>query len=317
MPEPLDITLIEEFISYLTVARGRSSNTVKAYVRDLTAFIVFLQETRGLKTLDQAGRSDIRAFLFSQRSSNLNVSLARKLSSLRSFFRFMVREGRVAANPAMEVEAPRFPKKQARFLGVDEVFALVDLPDTEDPVGLRDRAALELTYSSGLRVGELVSLNLDSVDLGEGLVRVMGKGGKERIVPVGSKAIEALRDYLAVRDDLAGPEKAAATEAFFLGRRGNRLSDRVFRRQVEQYVSRLSLETGLSPHSLRHTFATHMLEAGADIRAIQELLGHASLSTTQKYTHLNLDRLREVYDKAHPRAVGIEGKRKGNNSAGK
>ncbi|MBU2552495.1 MAG: tyrosine-type recombinase/integrase, partial [Proteobacteria bacterium] len=176
-----------------------------------------------------------------------------------------------------------------------------EAPGAADPVGLRDRAALELAYSSGLRVGELVGLNTEDLDLVQGLARVRGKGGKERLVPVGRKALEALERYLNVRDHWLA-SSVPETPALFLGVRGGRLNDRVFRRQVDAYVRRLSLDTGLSPHALRHSFATHMLEAGADIRAIQELLGHASLSTTQKYTHLNLDHIRAVYDQAHPRA---------------
>lgn len=313
MPETLDKNLIAEFAEYLAAGRGRSPHTVAAYVRDVADFYDFLAETRKVTRLEDVGRNDLRAFLFSLRGRNQNVSLARKLSGLRTFFRYLVREGRLAANPAMAVEAPRFPKKQARFLNVDEVFALVDRPDRTDPVALRDRAALELAYSSGLRVGELVGLDLDDLDFKEGQVRVMGKGGKERIVPVGRKAIEAVKDYLAVRSSLGGAERAAASAALFLGRQGGRLSDRVFRRQVDKYVQQLSLETGISPHALRHTFATHMLESGADIRSIQELLGHASLSTTQKYTHLNLDHLREVYDRSHPRAVGTASGTEGEN----
>ena len=306
MPQAIEKGLIKEFQEYLSVVRGRAENTVKAYGRDVLDFFEFLIRVRELKDLEEVTRNEVRAFLFGLRGRNQNVSLARKLSSLRAFFRFMVREGRLTENPAQEVEPPRFPKKQPRFLGVDEAFALVDAPDAESPVGLRDRAALELAYSSGLRVGELVGMNLGDLDLAQGLARVRGKGGRERIVPMGRKAVESLRRYLAVRSEVAGPQKADATAALFLGRRGGRLSDRVFRRQVDGYVNRLSLESGLSPHALRHTFATHMLEAGADIRAIQELLGHASLSTTQKYTHLNLDHLRQVYDQAHPRASRVE-----------
>jgi len=301
MAEDREKGLIEDFGTYLTVTRGRSGHTVKAYLRDVGEFFDFLREAGKTADPAQVTRHDVRAFLFSLHRHNRNISLARKLSSLRAFFRYLVREGRLEANPAMEVDAPRFGQKQARFLNIDEAFALVESPDPEGAVGLRDRAALELTYSSGLRISELVGLDLDDLDLDQGLIRVHGKGGKERIVPVGGKALEALKDYLAVRPGLAGPA-GREEPALFLGRRGRRLNDRVFRRQVNGYVNRLSLESGLSPHSIRHTFATHMLEAGADLRAIQELLGHASLSTTQKYTHLNLDRLREVYDRAHPRA---------------
>ena len=304
MPIALSRDLIDEFAEHLEVGLGRSKNTVKAYKRDLIDFYDFLVDERDVVTLEAVNRNEVRAFLFKKRSTNQNVSLARKLASIRSFFRFQVREGRLTGNPAQEVESPRFPGRQPRFLNIDEAFALMEYPDAHDPIGLRDRAALELAYSSGLRVGELVGLNIEDLDLAQGMVLVRGKGGKERMTPVGSRAVKALKDYLAVRPRLAGRREGAEPWALFLGQRGGRLNDRVFRRQVDRYLKGLSLESGLSPHALRHTFATHMLESGADIRSIQELLGHASLSTTQKYTHLNLDHLREVYDRAHPRAVG-------------
>lgn len=302
MPEVIDKNLLDAFSEYLRVVRGRSERTVRAYRFDLKRFFDFLISERGHLVLDEVSRVDVRAFLFKERTDNQNVSLARKLSSLRAFYRFMVREGRLTANPALEVEPPRYPRKQPKFLTVDEVFALVECPDPVDPVGMRDRAALELSYSCGVRVSELVGLDIEDVDLEQGLVRVMGKGSKERLVPLGRKAVAAIQAYLSVRGNLGGA-RAAGSNALFLGKRGGRLNDRVFRRSVEEYVNQLALDRGVSPHALRHTFATHMLEAGADIRAIQELLGHAGLSTTQKYTHLNLDHLRKVYDKAHPRAV--------------
>ncbi|MEW6265001.1 MAG: tyrosine recombinase XerC [Thermodesulfobacteriota bacterium] len=303
VPEMIDKALLQDFADHLTVVKGRSSHTVKAYLRETSEFVDFLLEERHLTSLDQVSRHDIRSFLFQSRGRNQNVSLARKLSSLRAFFRFLVRQGRLVSNPALEVESPRFPKKQPRFLSVDEAFALVEAPEADSPLGLRDRAAFELAYSSGLRVGELVRLDLGDLDLNQGLVRVMGKGRKERIVPVGAKAVEALRRYLSVRDRLAGSNPAGASPALFLGRRGGRLNDRTVRRVMDEWVKRLGLEQGLSPHALRHSFATHLLESGADVRSIQEMLGHASLSTTQKYTHLNLDHLRRIYDRTHPRAV--------------
>lgn len=300
--------LIQEFAEYLSVTKGRSDNTIKAYVGDVGEFFDFIFEERSKVRLDEITRLDVRAWLFKMRAKNLNVSLARKLASIRSFFKYLIKDGRLDGNPALEVEAPKFPKKQPRFLNVDQAFALVEAPDPESTVGLRDRAVLELAYSAGIRAGELVGLNIEDIDLKQGLARVMGKGGKERIAPVGRKAVEALNEYLAVRDEFVKPGTPDSEKALFLGVRGGRLNDRVLRRMVEKYVKTISLETGLSPHSLRHTFATHMLEAGADIRAIQELLGHESLSTTQKYTHLNLDHLRAVYDRAHPRAGLKDGK---------
>lgn len=298
MSNTIEKRLAEDFSEYLAAARGSSDNTIKAYARDIDDFLSFLLDERGLEYLNQITRLEIRAYLFKLREKNRNSSLARKLSSIKAFFKYMVREGRLKSNPAADVRAPKKPKLQPKFLVVDAAFALMEAPDADTPIGLRDRAALELAYSSGLRVGELTGLNVDDVDLKQGLVKVLGKGGKERVVPVGGKALKAIEAYLAVRPELGGHD----AEALFLGKKGGRLNDRVFRRQVERYVTELSLESGVSPHALRHTFATHMLEAGADIRAIQELLGHAGLSTTQKYTHINLDHLSEVYGKAHPRA---------------
>jgi integrase/recombinase XerC len=298
----LDESIISDFANFLSVARGRSENTVKAYTRDTADFFRFLKENRKIAALEDVTTNEIRAFLFSLHGKNRNVSLARKLSSLRTFFRFLIREGLLTSNPAMDATPPRRAKKQPRFLNIDEAFALMDAPDTSEPAGVRDRAALELLYSSGLRIGELVGLNLDDLDFEQALVRVRGKGSKERLVPVGSRAAQAVTDYLAVRSEFGGGQKTGRNPALFLGLRGGRLNDRYFRRRFDGYIRILSLETGLSPHSLRHTFATHMLEAGADIRSIQELLGHASLSTTQIYTHLNLDNLMKVYDSAHPRA---------------
>ncbi|MBW1708474.1 MAG: tyrosine recombinase XerC [Deltaproteobacteria bacterium] len=298
----LNESLVTEFSNYLSLIRGRADNTVLAYLRDVREFFRFSDQKRGINTLEEITKNEVRAYLFSLHKKNKNTSLARKLSTLRTFFRFMIREGHLTVNPAMQVVPPRRQKKQPGFLNVDEAFALMEAPDTNTPDGMRDRAAMELLYSSGLRIAELVSLDLDDLDLKQGLVLVMGKGGKERIVPLGAKAVEALRDYLAVRTELGSPKKKKDVSALFLGKRGGRLNDRVLRRRFEHYITRLSLERGLSPHSLRHTFATHMLQAGADIRAIQELLGHVSLSTTQVYTHTNMDYLMEVYDSAHPRA---------------
>ena len=299
----LDEAAIEAFTDYLSVIRGRAENTVQAYGRDLREFLRFAGEKRGVERPEAIQKADVRAWLFHLHGRNQNVSLARKLSTLRTFFRYLIREGRLKANPALGVSSPRLPKKQPAFLSVDEAFALMVAPGQDDPDARRDRAALELLYSSGLRIGELVGLDVNDLDLEQCLVRVTGKGGRQRILPVGSKAMSALRDYLRVRLSAADP----AEPALFLGRRGGRLNDRVFRRRFEGYILKLGLATGLSPHALRHTFATHMLEGGADVRTVQELLGHVSLSTTQKYTHVNLTQLMKAYDAAHPRAKSRAG----------
>jgi integrase/recombinase XerC len=299
----LDEAVIEAFSDYLSVIRGRAENTVRAYGRDLREFLRFAAKERGVKRLEEIRKTDVRAYLFHLHGRNQNVSLARKLSTLRTFFRYLIREGWVKANPALDVATPRLPKKQPAFLSVDEAFALMVAPGKEGPDALRDQAALELLYSSGLRIGELVGLDLADLDLEQSLVRVTGKGGRQRILPVGSKAMSALRDYLRLRSQAGEPSQPA----LFLGRRGGRLNDRVFRRRFNGYIMKLGLATGLSPHALRHTFATHMLEGGADVRTVQELLGHVSLSTTQKYTHVNLTQLMKAYDAAHPRAKSRAG----------
>jgi integrase/recombinase XerC len=232
------------------------------------------------------------------------VTLARKLSTLRSLYRYLVREGLSAANPARGVASPRRPKKLPTVLPEEEVAALVEAPEAGAPLALRDRAFLELLYASGLRVSELTGLSLGDLDLAAGTVRVLGKRRKERIVPVGRRALEAIDRYLdQARPALAaGPDHARAGDALFLNWRGGRLSARSVARALDKWVLAAGLPRHVHPHVLRHCFATHLLANGADLRGIQELLGHASLSTTQRYTHLDWKRLAAVYDEAHPRA---------------
>ena len=228
------------------------------------------------------------------------------ISTLRSFFRFLFREEIIKKNPAEALSAPKVERRLPAFLTVDEAFRLVEEPSrigsarkTEfGEVAIRDRAILELLYASGLRVSELVSLNVPDLRMDLGVIRVIGKGGKERVVPFGSKAREALEHYLEVHPG----SRSGKTSPLFLNRFGKRLSDRMVRKMIEKYTLTSGIPKRIGPHTLRHSFATHLLEGGADIRGIQELLGHANLSTTQRYTHLNIDRLMEVYDKAHPRA---------------
>jgi integrase/recombinase XerC len=223
-------------------------------------------------------------------------SIGRKLAAIRSFFRFLLRRGEVAKNPAELIATPKKEQRLPFHLDIDQTTALMEAPESEQKYALRDRAILELLYSSGLRVSELTGLNIGEFDPTAGMVRVAGKGGKERIVPVGSRAQKALQEYLDQRNS------EAARGAFFINTRGSRINRRSVARIVDSHVLRIAAFKRISPHTLRHTFATHMLEGGADLRAIQELLGHASLSTTQKYTHVSIDRLMEVYDKAHPKA---------------
>ncbi|MDZ4383760.1 MAG: site-specific tyrosine recombinase/integron integrase, partial [Thermodesulfovibrionia bacterium] len=224
-------------------------------------------------------------------------SISRKLATIRSFFKYLHKEGYVKKNPAKLVSSPKIPKSLPRFLTIDETFALMEAAKGDTFQATRDKSILEFLYSSGLRVSELTMLNINDFDIKESLIRVKGKGKKERIIPIGSKAMEAIKNYLSERISLK-----KKSQALFLNNRGGRLTQRSIRRILIKYARMIALKGSLSPHVLRHTFATHLLHGGADLRSIQELLGHSSLSTTQKYTHVDISHLMEVYDKAHPMA---------------
>jgi integrase/recombinase XerC len=283
---------IGRFLRYLEAQRGASPHTVRAYRKDLE---LFFSEAPA-----DAGQVNIREFIASEiQRGSAKSTATRRLSALRSFYRFLHREGLIKKNPAKLVSSPRQPKRLPRFLTVDEIFSLVEKPGGVGLQPARDRAILELLYSSGLRVSELAGLDIGDVNLDEGLVKARGKGMKERIVPVGAKAVEALRSYMVER---LLRKKKGEDAALFLNTRGGRLTDRSIRRVVLKYARVLALSGKVSPHTIRHTFATHLLHSGADLRVIQELLGHSSLSTTQKYTHLDITRLMEVYDRSHPLA---------------
>lgn len=309
---------IDEYLTYLRAERDASAHTLRNYRVDLEQFLGYLQE-RGVSGAsprpEAVDHLAIRGFLARLHGAHLaKSSAARKLATLRSFFRFLCRRGRLRANPAKLVQGPRLPVRTTPHLSVDEAFQLMASPRNaegeESPrrdaeiLSLRDRAILELFYACGLRLGELVGLNRSDVDRQEGLVRVRGKGRKERIVPVGKKALEALAAYLAKRSDLSGRGVADSgdPEAMFLNCRGGRLTARSVSRIVLRHLLTSGLGKKITPHGLRHSFATHLLTAGADLRAIQELLGHARLSTTQRYTHVGLGQVMKVYDDAHPRA---------------
>ena len=294
---------LERFRDYLAVERRGSPHTTRAYLKDLEQYRAYLEEV-GVPLVPSSPAA-VRGFLARASGSCGKVSLGRKLSALRSFYRFLVREGLAPANPARGVASPRRPSRLPEVLPEDEVAALVEAPALAKPLELRDRAFLELLYASGLRVSELTALDPGDLDLEEGLVQVLGKRRKERVVPVGRKAREALRRYLAESRPLLLAEKGGAREeALFLNYRGGRLSSRSVARRLERAVLSAGIARRVHPHVLRHSFATHLLGNGADLRSIQELLGHASLSTTQRYTHLDWKHLAEVYDRAHPRAKG-------------
>jgi integrase/recombinase XerC len=288
---------INQFIQYLAVERNVSSHTIAAYASDLAQFQSFVLRERGddigVETVDHLL---IRRYLALLHKDHRKSSIGRKLAAIRAFFKYLVREGRMVKNPAELVSTPKKEKRLPFHLNIDEVTALVEAPRGGDLSGLRDRAILETLYSCGIRVSELTGLDVGAVDLEDGLARVLGKGGKERVVPVGSYARRAIAAYLAARN------QPGHDAPLLLNVRGGRLTSRSVGRIVDKYILKLATIKKISPHTLRHTFATHLLESGADLRAIQELLGHASLSTTQKYTHVSIDRLMEVYDKAHPKA---------------
>jgi integrase/recombinase XerD len=297
----------ERYLDHLTVERGLSDHTLSAYRRDLRRYVAFLS-TRDVSRADAVEESAVRSFVASLSASTHGpqerpyraTSVARALSAVRSFHRFLVREGVTEKDPAAAVPQPRLPRSLPHPIPVDELRRLLDAPDAETPAGLRDRAILELLYGSGLRISELTGLDVDDLELDAGSLRVLGKGGKEREVPLGSFAREAAAAYLTRgRPALAS---AASRGALFLNARGGRLSRQSCARLLGRYVRAAGIERRVTLHSLRHSFATHLLEGGADVRVVQELLGHASVATTQIYTLVTSQHLREVYERSHPRA---------------
>jgi integrase/recombinase XerC len=319
---------LKAFLEHLTLNENASAHTVRAYDSDLSQYLVFLAghlkkrvSDLGAVDLDHLGA---RAFIADlTRRGNAKSSAARKLSAIRAFGRYLRREGAIEGDPAALVGTPKREQRIPNHLAVQEMSTLLDAPDTSDPLGRRDKAILELFYASGLRLSELVGLDLDDVNLSGRVVRVLGKGRKERIVPFNVSTVTALKAWLADREGVrlgSDPCRSAVAdregvrpqsapfrarrprEPLFLNYQGTRLSTRSVDKLVRRYVAACSTRMGISPHALRHSFATHLLEAGADLRAIQELLGHARLSTTQRYTHVNAAQLIETYRKAHPKA---------------
>lgn len=296
---------IQAFVMYLQVERNASPETIRNYRSDLRQFSGFLRRRKKQSIpvrIDTITSDDIRAHLHGlDRQGEKASSLARKLACLRSLFRFLLREGQLQKNPTESLRSPRLPKPLPRVLTKDDAAALMTFPSGPSPLPLRDRALLETLYSTGARVSEVVGLNLNDLDEADGIVCLRGKGRKERMVPIGDLALRAIREY---RTSLKpSPHTHHPSSPMFLNHRGGRLTTRSVASMVSRYSSRL-VGGAVSPHALRHSYATHLLDEGADLRSIQELLGHASLSTTQKYTHLAMDQLLAVYDRAHPRARG-------------
>ena len=282
---------IEKFLRYLEIEKNASSHTILNYRLDLENFRDFLKEA-------QVGDVDylfVRKYLAQLKERNLSArTVGRKLSSLRSFFRFLIKEGYIKVNPVDAITSPKQEKTLPKFLTEEDVVRLIEAPDRQTLKGLRDHAILETLYSTGMRISELVSLTEEAVDFIGATVRVLGKGKKERVVPIGERALRAIRNYLAKRK--------VASHFIFLNKNKKPLSARGFRKEMDKYIRLISLKEHISPHTLRHSFATHLLNRGADLRSVQELLGHANLSTTQIYTHLTTEKLKSVYEKAHPRA---------------
>ena len=282
---------IEKFISYLEIEKNYSIHTVLNYKLDLRDFERFLED----KSLESIEYITLRKFLASLKSKNLKSrTLARKISTLKSFYRFLCREGYLKSNPTLLLSSPKLDKHLPNFLTENEMTKLIESPKQDNLLGRRDRAILETLYSTGMRVSELVGLNVETIDFIGGIVKVLGKGKKERLLPIGKTALLAIRAYLDMRDK--------QRKELFLNKNYIRLTDRGIRNILNKYIRITSLKQHISPHALRHSFATHLLNRGADLRSVQELLGHVNLSTTQIYTHLSTERLKAVYEKAHPHA---------------
>ncbi len=284
---------IDKFLNYLKVEKNSSVHTLINYSVDLKELSAFI-DSKELKNIDVF---DIRKFLVSLRQKGFKkVTIARKMACLRSFFKFLCREGHLKLNPMVGLVGPKLDKKLPIFLSEDDMSKLLDTPDIKDISGLRDKAILETLYSTGVRVSELVGLNVEHIDFISGVIRVFGKGKKERLSPIGDRALRIIKSYLQKRG------KEASDRILFLNKDGRRLTDRSVRNIVDKYIKVASLRSDISPHSLRHSFATHLLNRGADLRSVQELLGHVNLSTTTIYTHLSTEKLKSVYDQTHPRA---------------
>ena len=295
--------LLHAFSRHLGAERGRSQHTRRAYLGDVRHLLAFAGE-QGIQQIDELRIGDLRSWLGAQADAGAaRATIARRAASARTFLRWAEHTGRIAADPSLRLVAPKRQAHLPEVLRQGEATALLDLAavraDDDDPIHVRDRAMLELLYASGIRVGELAALDIDDVDRSQDVVRVMGKGSKERIVPFGAPARRAIEAWLAVRPRLVGEHSGPA---LFLGRRGRRVDTRQVRSAVHELLSHLPDAPDLGPHGLRHSAATHLLEGGADLRMVQEILGHASLATTQIYTHVSVDRLRRSYEQAHPRA---------------
>ena len=292
-----------DFVAKLEHEKGFSEHTLRAYHKDLLQFDNFLKAEKR-SSLGSVNHLLLRRFLAVLRSKNYSkTTIARKLASIRSFFKFLIREGELVANPFEMLRTPKQDKKLPHFLSITEVDVLLKTPDSSTLMGLRDMAIMETLYSTGIRVSELVGLDEGSIDFIAGMIKVQGKGKKERLVPIGSPAIKAINEYIDSKSMSKKKEEKSVSrsEPLFLNKYGGRLTARSVARSLDKYLKVSGINLLTSPHTFRHSFATHLLDKGADLRSVQEMLGHSSLSTTQVYTHITTERLKNVYDKAHPR----------------
>jgi len=286
--------LIDNFLNYLSVEKNLSKNTIISYARDLNSYISFL-EAKKINSLNNTKREDITNFMLSRKEKGISTnSIIRNLAAIKSFYRFLLREGKISSDPTDMLESPKIYKHIPESLTISEVQRLIDQPKIRDKIGIRDKAILETMYAAGLRCSEVINLKIEDVDLDIGYLRCLGKGSKQRIIPIGKKAVQAIRKYLEkVRKD--------NSPYLFLNRRHNKLSRQSIWKIIKKYAKAAKINSEVKPHTLRHSFATHLLQRGADLRFVQELLGHSDISTTQIYTHIDKDRLKAIHKKYHPR----------------
>jgi integrase/recombinase XerD len=292
---------LKDFMHYLVVEKGLADNTIVSYERDLKAYILYISKVEEVASLDHVTRATIIQFLkFLHEKGKSSKTISRHIASIRSFHQFLLREKVTTQDPTVHLDRPKAEQKLPQVLSVEEVQALLDSPDTSKEIGIRDKAMLELLYATGMRVSELISLNLSDVHLTMGFVRCIGKGNKERIIPLGKLAQQAVHTY--IEESRGRLKKKKVTDALFLNHHGNRLTRQGYWKILKKLSKEAGIEKDLTPHTLRHSFATHLLENGADLRAVQEMLGHADISTTQIYTHVTKTRMKDVYSMFHPRA---------------
>lgn len=291
---------MKDFIYYLSVERGLADNTLESYQRDLKKYLLFLKE-QNVKDFSSTSRTLISQYLLQERNKGLSPStLSRNLASIRSFYQFLLMEHIIQENPAIELESPKTEKKLPKVLSFQDMEVLLEQPKTKETIGIRDKAMLELLYATGIRVSELVHLNISNLNIKMGFVRCEGKGSKERMIPLGTLAIRSLQEYL--QNGRSRLVKQVEEKALFINQHGKRLTRQGFWKILKKYALKAGISSEITPHTLRHSFATHLLENGADLRSVQEMLGHADISTTQIYTQVTRQKIKEVYNQTHPRA---------------